>query len=45
MALDRVFLDFLTCAAIGAASVLFVILVLGISIPRRAPVSIRRSSR
>jgi hypothetical protein len=45
MALDRVFLDFLTCAATGAASVLLVILILGISIPRRAPVSARRNPR
>jgi hypothetical protein len=45
MTLDRVFLDFLTSAAIGAGSVLFVILILGISIPRRAPISIRRNSR
>ena len=45
MTLDRVFLDFPSCAAIGAASVLLVILVLGLSIPRRAPVSIRRNSR
>ena len=45
MGLDHVLLDFLSRAAIGAATVLFVILIAGVGIPRRAPVAIRRLHR
>jgi hypothetical protein len=45
MNLDQVLLDFFSCAAIGAGTVLLVILVAGVGIPRRAPVPIRRLHR
>jgi len=45
MGLDQVLIDFLTHAAAGAASVLLVILFVGISIPRRASITIRRTLR
>jgi succinate dehydrogenase hydrophobic anchor subunit len=45
MGLDHVLLDFLARTATGAASVLLVIFVVGISIPRRAPVTTRRTLR
>jgi hypothetical protein len=45
MGLDHVLLDFFTCTAIGAASVLLVIACAGVSIRRRSPVSARRLHR
>jgi len=45
MGLDHVLLDFLARTATGAASVLLVILFVGISIPRRAPITVRRNLR
>jgi hypothetical protein len=45
MGLDQVLIDFLMHAAAGAASVLLVILFVGISIPHRTPVTIRRTLR
>ena len=45
MGLDHVLIDFLACAAVGAGTVLLVILFAGIGIPRRAPVAIRRLHR
>ena len=45
MGLDQVLIDFLMHAAAGAASVLLMILFVGISIPHRAPVTIRRTLR
>jgi hypothetical protein len=45
MGLDHVLVDFLARTATGAASVLLVILFVGLSIPRRAPVAIRRTLR
>jgi hypothetical protein len=43
--MDSVFIDFLMPAAVGAATVLFIILFAGIGIPRRAPATIRRIVR
>lgn len=45
MGLDQVLVDFLMHAAAGAGSVLLIILFLGISIPQRTPVTIRRTIR
>ncbi len=45
MSLDHVLFDFFTCAAVGAGTVLLVILLAGVGIPRRAPVSARRLHR
>jgi hypothetical protein len=45
MNLDQVLYDFFTCAAVGAGTVLLVILVAGVGIPRRAPISVRRLHR
>ncbi len=45
MGLDHVLFDFLSRAAVGAATVLLVILAVGIGIPRRATVAIRRLHR
>jgi hypothetical protein len=45
MGLDQVFIEFLASTATGAASVFLVILVVGISIPRRAPITVRRTIR
>lgn len=45
MGLDHVLIDFFSRAAAGAASVLMVIFVVGLGIPRRAESSIRRNRR
>jgi len=45
MGLNHVLLDFFSHAAAGAATVLLVILVIGIGIPRRSAAPIRRSNR
>jgi hypothetical protein len=45
MGLDRVLIDFLASAAVGAATVLLVIVFVGIRIPRRAAVAVRRTIR
>ena len=45
MGLDHVLIDFLTRAAVGAASVLLLILLVGAGIPRRSPVAMRRTIR
>jgi hypothetical protein len=45
MGLDHVLFDFLSRAAVGAATVLLVILAVGLGIPRRATVVIRRLHR
>jgi len=45
MGLDHVLLDFLVRTATGAASVLLVILIVGVSIPRRTPIVVRRTLR
>jgi hypothetical protein len=45
MGLDRVLIDFLASAAVGAGTVLLVIIVVGIGMPRRAAVAIRRTNR
>lgn len=45
MGLDHVLVDFLARTATGAASVLLLILLVGLSIPRRAPVAVRRNLR
>jgi len=45
MGLDHVLFDFLSRAGVGAATVLLVILLAGVGIPRRAPVAIRRLHR
>jgi len=45
MGLDQVLIVFLAHAAAGAASVLLIILFVGISIPHRAAVTIRRTIR
>ena len=45
MGLDHVLLDFFARAAAGAASVLMVIFLVGISIPRRSAAVIRRNRR
>jgi hypothetical protein len=43
MGLNHVLLDFFSRAAAGAATVLVVIFFIGIGIPRRHPVTIRRN--
>jgi len=45
MGLDRVLIDFLASAAVGAGTVLLVIIVVGIGMPRRGAVAIRRTNR
>ncbi len=45
MGLDHVFFDFLARAAVGAGTVLIVIMFVGIRIPRRTPAVIRRTIR
>jgi len=45
MDLDHVVIQFLTCAAVGAASVLLVILFVGFGMPGHTPVTIRRIPR
>jgi len=45
MGLDNVLFDFLARAAVGAGTVLLVILLAGVGIPRRVPVPIRRLHR
>lgn len=45
MGLDHVLIDFLARAAIGAGSVLLVIMFVGIGIPRRSAAVIRRTIR
>jgi len=45
MGLDHVLIDFLTRAAVGAASVFLVIMFAGLRIPRRAAVAVRRPNR
>lgn len=45
MGLDHVFIEFLVCSAVGAATVLLVIIFVGVGIPRRSAVGIRRQQR
>ena len=45
MGLHRVFADFFTPAAIGAASVLLIIVFVGLGMPKRSTVTIRRNQR
>jgi hypothetical protein len=45
MGLDHTLIEFLVSAAVGAATVLLVIIFVGVGIPRRAPVGIRRQRR
>ena len=45
MGLDRVFIEFLACAAVGAGTVLLVIIFVGIGIPRRSAAAVRRTDR
>ena len=45
MGLDHTLIEFLVSAAVGAATVLLVIIFLGVGIPRRSPVGIRRTPR
>ncbi|HET6181225.1 MAG TPA: hypothetical protein VFE61_30185 [Candidatus Sulfotelmatobacter sp.] len=45
MGLDHVLIDFLANAAVGAGTVLLLIFAVGLGIPRRAPVTIRRTTR
>ena len=45
MGLDRVLIDFLASAAVGAGTVLLVIIVVAIGMPRRAAVALRRTNR
>jgi hypothetical protein len=45
MGLDHTLIEFLVSAAVGAAMVLLVIIFVGVGIPRRAPVGIRRQRR
>jgi len=45
MGLDHVLIDFLARAAVGAGTVLLVILFVGIGIPRRSAAVIRRTIR
>jgi hypothetical protein len=45
MGLDRVFIEFLACAAVGAAMVLLVLVFVGIGIPRRSTAAVRRTNR
>ena len=42
MGLDHTLIEFLVSAAVGAATVLLVIIFVGVGIPRRSPVGIRR---
>jgi len=45
MGLDHTLVEFLVSAAVGAAMVLLVIIFVGVGIPRRSPVRIRRQQR
>jgi hypothetical protein len=45
MGLDHTLIEFLVSAAVGAATVLLVIIFVGVGIPRRSPVRIRRQQR
>ena len=45
MGLDHVLFDFLTNAAVGAATVLLLLFAVGVGMPRRAAVPIRRLNR
>jgi hypothetical protein len=45
MGLDHVLIDFFSRAAAGAASVLMIIFVVGLGIPRRAESPVRRNRR
>jgi hypothetical protein len=45
MGLDHVLIDFFAHAAAGAASVLMIIFVIGLGMPRRAESPIRRNRR
>ena len=45
MGLDHVLIDFFSRAAAGAASVLMVIFVIGLGMPRRAESPVRRNRR
>jgi hypothetical protein len=45
MGLDHTLVEFLVSAAVGAAMVLLVIIFVGVGIPRRAPVQIRRQQK
>jgi hypothetical protein len=45
MGLDHVLIDFFAHAAAGAASVLMIIFVVGLGIPRRAESPVRRNRR
>jgi len=45
MGLDQAFIDFFARAAVGAVAALFIILFVGIGIPRRSPVGIDRAHR
>ncbi len=45
MDLDHTLVEFLVSAAFGAATVLLVIIFVGVGIPRRAPVGIRRQQK
>jgi len=45
MGLDHVLIEFFSRAAAGAASVLMIIFVVGLGIPRRATSPIRRTNR
>jgi hypothetical protein len=45
MGLDHTLVEFLVSAAVGAATVLLVIIFVGVGIPRRAPVGIRRQQK
>jgi hypothetical protein len=45
MGLDHTLIEFLVSAAVGAATVLLVIIFVGIGIPRRSSAGIRRTPR
>lgn len=45
MGIDHVLADFLVSAAVGAGTVLLIIMAVGIGIPRRTAVAIRRTIR
>ena len=45
MGLDHTLVEFLVSAAFGAATVLLVIIFVGVGIPRRSPARIRRQQR
>jgi len=45
MGLDHVLLDFFSRAAAGAATVLIIIFLVGLGIPRRSEVALRRTRR